>query len=75
MSEHKNALIEEVVGAWRPVDPFTGAVRGHPAWHDLDPADRQTAFEETLLARALESALDPEGLSATARAVLKRIRR
>jgi hypothetical protein len=48
--------------------------RAHPAWQDLDQAGRLEAFEATRAARALEAALDPEGLSTTARAVLARIR-
>lgn len=66
-------LIEQVVSAWRPRDA-DGGVRAHPAWHDLDPADRVEAFDETLRQRALEAALDPQGLSTTAHAVLRRIR-
>lgn len=66
-------LIEQVVSAWRPRD-LDGGVRAHPAWFDLDEEARQEAFEETVHQRAIEAALDPEGLSGTARAVLARIR-
>ncbi|HMV67028.1 MAG TPA: hypothetical protein PKA64_09270 [Myxococcota bacterium] len=52
-----------------------GAVRAHPSWHDLDAAGRIEAFDATVLSRLLEAALDPDGLSGTARAVLARIRR
>lgn len=69
----REGLIEAVVSAWRPRNR-DGGVRAHPAWHDLDAAGREEAYRETLRARALESALDPEGLSSTARAVLGRIR-
>jgi hypothetical protein len=66
-------LIEAAAGAWRPRDRF-GQVSAHPAWHDLDEPGRREAFEVARGLRRLEAALDPEGLSATARAVLGRIR-
>jgi len=66
-----DALIEEVAGAYRP-ERVSGD-RTLPAWHDLDPDGRQKAFELALGLRTLEAALDPEGLSTTARAVLARI--
>ncbi len=49
-------------------------IQPHANWFDLDDAGREKAFEETALVRAMEAALDPEGLSTTARAVLERIR-
>jgi len=55
-------LIEAVTSAWRPRDP-QGRIEDHPAWHDLDEAGRREAFEATLAARALEAALDPDGLT------------
>lgn len=70
----RRALVEQVVSAWRPRHPDDG-VRGQPAWHDLDAAGREDAFVETVLQRKLEAALDPAGLTSTARAVLARIRR
>jgi hypothetical protein len=72
--EEQEALIASVTSAHRARDPFTGRARSHPAWHDLDDGGRSTAFEATLATRALEAALDPEGLSTTARAVLARLR-
>jgi hypothetical protein len=65
-------LVEQVAGAYRP--PSRDALRYHPAWHDLDDAGRTRAFEVARSLRAMEAALDPEGLSTTARAVLARIR-
>lgn len=65
-------LIEEALTAWRPRDP-DGRIRAHPAWSDLDPAARERLYEESLRTRRLEAALDPEGRSTTARAVLGRI--
>jgi hypothetical protein len=49
-------------------------VRSHPAWHDLDEEGRREAFEVARQMRRLEAAADPQGLSATARALLARIR-
>jgi hypothetical protein len=65
-------LIEQVAGAYRP--PSRDGLRYHPAWHDLDEAGRRRAFDVARGLRVLEAALDPEGLSTTARAVLARIR-
>jgi hypothetical protein len=70
--EEREALIEAVVSAWRP-SSATGELRGHPAWYDLDEAGRSEAFRQTKLARRLEAAIDPEGVSTTVRAVLRRI--
>jgi hypothetical protein len=51
----------------RPVPP--------PAWWDLPPAALRELHERQAEARRLEAALDPAGLSGTARAVLARIGR
>ena len=67
----REALVEEAASAWRPRG--VGAVRPHPAWADLDPAGRLEVYELTRVLRKLEAALDPEGLSSTARTVLARI--
>lgn len=69
--DDESTLIEEVAGAFRPRDPR--AVGILPAWHDLSPAGREQAFELATRLRALEAALDPEGQSATVKAVLARI--
>lgn len=65
-------LVEAACTAWRPSDP-RGGLRAHPAWHDLDAPGRVEVFEQTRRLRALEAALDAEGLSTTAKAVLARI--
>lgn len=70
MSEDDD-LVEEVAGAWRPRDPRQ--LRYHPYWHDLSEQDRLEAYERSVETRAMEAALDPDGLSTTARAVLARI--
>jgi hypothetical protein len=64
-------LIEEVAGAWRPRG--RDELRYHPSWHDLGPEERKQAFERATSLRKLEAAMDGEGMSTTARAVLARI--
>lgn len=64
-------LIEQVASAYRPVP--RDELRYHPRWHDLGAAGRARAFARATALRALEAALDPDGLSTTARAVLARI--
>jgi hypothetical protein len=67
-------LVEAAAGAWRPRSA-EGGVRSHPAWHDLDESGRREVYAVTPQLRQMESALDPEGLSTTAKAVLARITR
>lgn len=69
----KEFLIEQVVSAYRERDAH-GRIRDAPAWHDLDADGRRDAFKQTVLVRTLEAAMDPKGLSSTARVVLSRIR-
>ncbi len=69
----REALIELVVSAFRERDPW-GGVGPSPAFFDLSEDERRQAFDEALAQRAVEAALDPEGLTSTARAVLARIR-
>ena len=69
--EEEDLLVEQVAGAHRPAP---GAeLQYHKAWHDLDGAARTRAFDLATALRPLEAALDPDGLSTTARAVLARI--
>lgn len=72
--QEREALIEAVTNAFRPRDAITGELRGSDAWHDLDEAGRVEAFERAIVVREMEAAMDGEGLSSTARAVLGRIR-
>jgi hypothetical protein len=74
MSIDREALIEQVVGAFRERS-VDGAVQAAPAWRDLEASGRIEAFDRALVQRRLEAATDAEGLSATARSVLARIRR
>ena len=68
----RDALVEEVAGAFRP--RRGGAVGSHAAWHDLDAEGREAAYARGVENRRLEAALDAEGYSSTVRAVLERIR-
>ncbi len=70
--EDREVLVEQAAGAFRGRDPH-GRMLSHPAWHDLDDAGREEAFALAARLRALEAALDQDGLSTTARAVLARI--
>ncbi len=69
--EHRELLIEEAAGVHRPLRQ--GQVGSAPAWHDLDEAGRREAHQRAAELRQMEAAVDPEGLSSTARAVLQRI--
>jgi hypothetical protein len=64
-------LVEQVASAWRPRRDGVGS---HPAWHDLDEAGREDAHRVAVALRRIEAALDPDGLSSTARAVLSVVR-
>lgn len=68
----REALVEAATTAWRP-RTTSGRLLPHPAWADLDAAGRVEAYQATCVLRELEAAVDPEGLSTTARAVLARI--
>lgn len=70
--EERELLIEQAASAWRPRDR-DGGVRAHPAWRDLDADGRIEVWRTASEIRRLESALDGERLSSTARAVLARI--
>jgi hypothetical protein len=69
--EEEDLLVEQVASAYRPVS--TDELQYHKAWRDLSAAARVRAFELARAQRPLEAALDGEGLSTTARAVLARI--
>jgi hypothetical protein len=67
------ATLEAAVSAHRERGP-DGLLRPSPDWWDLPPHAREVLFAEQLVARRLEALASPEGLSATVRAVLARIR-
>jgi hypothetical protein len=70
----RDDLIEAASGAWRTRER-SGAIRPSGAWLDLDADGRREAHDAATQARILEAALDPDGLSTTARGVLARITR
>lgn len=74
MTRETELLLEQVTSAFRQTG-VDGAIRSHPAWHDLSEGARVEAYEATRTLRVMEAALDPQGLSTTAKAVLERIRR
>jgi hypothetical protein len=63
--------LEAATGAFRERDSF-GRIKPSPAWTDLDPAQRRELYQRQLMARLVERAVDPRGLSSTARTVLER---
>lgn len=73
-ADEREAQVEAVAGAYRARDVH-GSVCSHPVWHDLDAVGRAEAWALAAKLRAMEAALDAQGLSSTARAVLERIRK
>jgi hypothetical protein len=71
--EEEALLVELVASAHRPPARAHEELRYHPAWHDLSEEARALAFARGRALRTLEAAVDPDGLSATTRAVLARI--
>ncbi len=70
--EETERLIEATVSAYRERDPH-GRIVAASSFFDLSESDREAAFDEALRAREIEAALDPAGMSSTARAILARI--
>ena len=70
--EPKDVLIEAAVSAFRERNAF-GRILPASAWWDLAPEDREALFDRQLESRLLERAIDLDGLSSTARAVLERL--
>ena len=69
----KDLLIERAASAYRERNTW-GRILPAPAWWDLSPADRDALFERQLENRLLERMLSRDGLSATVRAVLDRLK-
>lgn len=74
MTREEELLLEQVTAAHRERHA-DGTIRSHPAWHDLDDAGKNEAFEATVELRKMEAAMDPQGQSSTVRAVLSRIQK
>lgn len=68
----KDELITATTSAHRELRG-DGSIADAPSWHDLDAEGRAAAHARTIAVRALEAALDAEGLTTTARAILARI--
>ncbi|MDM7914278.1 MAG: hypothetical protein QUU85_03300, partial [Candidatus Eisenbacteria bacterium] len=66
--------IEQAASAYRERDAL-GVILPSPAWLDLSEEQRERLFDLQRETRAIERALDPQGLSGTGRAVLSRIAR
>ena len=73
MIDDRDALLEAAASAFRE-RAASGRIVPSPAWADLAPDDRAALLELQLAARWVERVLDPQGLSATARVVLRRAR-
>jgi hypothetical protein len=73
MSERKlDELVEASVTAHRERD-LEGRLTPLAEWWDLAPAALDDLFQRQLLTREIERVLDPQGRSATVKAVLARI--
>ena len=70
MDPEREQLIERALGAHRARDPRAAVVESS-AFYDLDEPGRREVFAQALALRAMEAALDPQGLSTTVRAVLR----
>jgi hypothetical protein len=72
--ERLDTLIEAALTPHRERDR-DGRLIPPPAWWDLAPDQLDVLYERQAEARLLESAIDPRGLSGTARAVMARLGR
>lgn len=68
----RNALIEASVTAYRERD-LEGRLVPPAEWWDLAPEALDELYASQLLTREIERVLDPQGQTATAKAVLARI--
>lgn len=68
----RDALIEAGVSAHRERDR-EGRLVPPPEWWDLAPEDVEELFRRQIVSREVERAMDPEGRSATVKAVLARL--
>lgn len=75
MTEKERAALVEAAASPHRARAPDGRVVASSAWHDLDEAGRREVYEAARAWRRIEAALDPDGLSGTARAVLDRLGR
>lgn len=66
-------LLEAAVGAHRERDR-DGRIVPAPAWWDLSPRQLEELFEQQVISREIERAIDRQGESGTVKAVMRRIR-
>jgi len=69
----KDLLIEQAAAAFRERTAW-GRILPSPAWWDLTPEDRETAYARQLESRLIERALRRDGLSCTVLAVMERLK-
>ncbi len=73
MSESASAaLLEAAATAYREHD-LEGRLLPPPAWWDLSSREKDELFRLQAMAREIERALHPTGMTTTARAVMSRI--
>ena len=72
-SNPNEILMEEAVSAYRE-RTASGRILPSPAWWDLPPESREELFQRQLESRRLERVLANDGMSATVRNVMSRIR-
>jgi hypothetical protein len=70
----KEILIEEAVSGYRE-RAASGRILPSPAWWDLPHGAREELFQRQLQSRIIERAVAPDGMSATVRSVLRRIKK
>ena len=70
--KQREELITEALTAHR--ETLRYRILPHRSWMDLDDVGREQLFEDTVTVRSMEAALDSDGLSTTAHAVLAKIR-
>ncbi|MCP3982090.1 MAG: hypothetical protein GY716_22520 [bacterium] len=72
--DEPDLLLEAAASPFRESDAH-GRLQPSPDWADLSADERDRLFARQLEARRIERALAPDGLSATAKAVLERVQR
>jgi len=72
MSDETRALIEAAITPYRERDA-EGRIVPPPAWWDLPPEALDELFEEQVLAREIERAVDVNGESGTVKTVMAKI--
>jgi hypothetical protein len=74
IKRERNVLIEASVTAHRERD-LEGRLKPPAEWWDLAPEALDELFQRQLVTREIERVMDPQGQTATVKAVLARIER